>query len=106
MPNIISSSKNPTVTRLTTGSGLTYTTPANCTLLKIKMVGGGGGAQGDGSRNPGAGGGAGGYIDAIILNPAAGYSYSVGTGGNGGTGTTFSGSNGGSGIIIIEESYA
>lgn len=57
----------------------------------------------------GAGGGSGGYIKAIINNPAATYSYSVGTAGGTGGATTGSGSGvggaGGSGVIIITEFY-
>ena len=54
----------------------------------------------------GAGGGAGGYLEVIISNPAASYTYFVGSGGSGGV-PTF-GTNGGagaSGLIIVEEYY-
>lgn len=53
------------------------------------------------------GGGAGGYIQVIINNPAASYSYGVGSGGSGGSAGTNgqAGGNGGSGVIIVEEFY-
>lgn len=54
----------------------------------------------------GGSGGAGGFIDAWTTGaPSSSYSYSVGSGGSGGTGNCTSGSNGGSGVIIIEEHY-
>lgn len=43
----------PTVQRFTSGTGATYTTPANVAYIKIQMVGGG--AGGAGSGNSGAG---------------------------------------------------
>lgn len=67
----------------------------------------GAGGSGGGNNNnvqSGSGGGAGGYIEAIINNPSTSYSYSIGSGGNGGTGT-IAGGNGATGIIIIEEYY-
>jgi hypothetical protein len=48
----------------------------------------------------GTGGGAGGYIEALISNPALSYSYTVGAGGATGGGA------GGSGVIIVEEYYS
>ncbi|MDD4973553.1 MAG: hypothetical protein PHY93_04340 [Bacteriovorax sp.] len=70
--------------------------------------GGGGGTNGTTSYAYAlSGGGAGGYIDAIITNPALTYGYTVGAGGAGGTAGTsgFVGGAGGSGMIIIEEFY-
>lgn len=63
----------------------------------------GGGAGGGACNNGvmGGGGGAGGYIEAIIRNPASSYSYSVGAGGTAGT----SGQVGGTGVVIVEEYY-
>src|SRR6185312_9972680 len=43
----------PTRQVLTSGTNATYTTPANCRQLRIRMVGGGGGG---GSYNNGSGG--------------------------------------------------
>lgn len=66
--------------------------------------GSGGGIGATGTATAGAGGGAGGYIYAVINNPSATYSYSVGAGGNGGTGYT-NGGAGAAGIIIVTEYY-
>jgi hypothetical protein len=55
----------------------------------------------------GSGGGAGGYIEVIIPNPAATYTYTVGAAGTAGTAGTngVAGGAGGAGIIIVEEYY-
>lgn len=67
------------------------------------------GAGGGGSSSSGAatspGGGAGEYREAIILSPAATYSYGVGAAGTAGTGATTNGGAGGSGVIIVHEYY-
>jgi len=71
-------------------------------------TGGGGGSHNTTINGPnGGGGGAGGYIKAMIVNPNATYSYSVGAGGTGGTAGTSgtAGGAGGSGIIIVTEYY-
>jgi hypothetical protein len=65
--------------------------------------GGGGGASGVGMRS-GTGGGAGAYVEAIITNPSATYSYAVGAAGAAGTGTT-AGAPGGSGYLEVTEFY-
>ncbi len=39
-------------------SGTTYTTPANCAQIRIRMVGGGGGGNGGAGSTPGSAGGA------------------------------------------------
>lgn len=70
--------------------------------------GGGGGAGNNGAdRLPGSGGGAGAYIEAIIPNPSASYSYTVGAGGGGGAAGTlgFAGGAGASGYIEVTEYY-
>ena len=69
--------------------------------------GGGSGLANTASGVSGGGGAAGGYLEAIIVNPSTSYSYSVGVGGSGGgAGTSGStGGAGGSGIIIVEEFY-
>ena len=77
-----------TVTIYTSGSG-TYTTPANCKALYIRMVGGGANGGGSTGITAGGGGGAGGYLEVAISSPSATYTYAVGAaGGN----TTFDGS--------------
>jgi hypothetical protein len=56
----------------------------------------------------GSGGGAGGYVEAKISPVSPTYSYVVGTGGSGGGGSGTcqnKGSNGGDGLIIIEEYF-
>ena len=69
-------------------------------------TGGGGAGAGSQGGSSGFGGGAGGYIQAYIFSPSSTYSYAVGVGGTGGiAGGTANGSNGGSGIIIVEEFY-
>ena len=54
-----------------------------------------------------SGGGAGGYIEAVIKDPSATYTYSVGAGGTAGSAGSsgYVGGVGGSGVIIIEEHY-
>jgi hypothetical protein len=56
----------------------------------------------------GSGGGSGGFIEALITNPSATYSYAVGaTQTSVGAGTTAgaAGGTGASGMIIVEEYY-
>jgi hypothetical protein len=68
---------------------------------------GGGGAGIANGGYSGASGAAGGYVDAIIDNPAASYSYSIGVGGTAGIAGTggSAGGAGGSGYIEITEMY-
>lgn len=61
------------------------------------------GAGGGGARDN-SGGGAGEYVEILIQNPDASYTYTVGAGGTGGTGA-FNGKAGSSGVIIVEEYY-
>lgn len=64
--------------------------------------GGGGGSDGVGTATNGRpSGGAGGYVEKLIISPAATYLYTVGVGGASGTG----GQAGGSGVIIVDEYY-
>lgn len=105
----------PTVQTFTSGTAATYTTPANCQWIRIRMVGGGGGAAGSvataaGTASAGGGGGAGGYVEHIINNPSATYTYTVGNGGaagaaggSGGDGgdTTFSTLTAGGGLKSV-----
>jgi hypothetical protein len=66
-----------TITVLTSGSG-TYTTPANCKALKVRMVGAGGGGGG------GASAAAGGGIGGTGGNTTFGSSFMTANGGGGG----------------------
>ncbi len=86
----------PTVTKLTSGSG-TYTKPAGCTRIVVKMVGGGGGGGGSGtSASAGAGGNGG--STTFGLHTAAGGTGGVGAanaaGGAGGSATIGAGAVG------------
>jgi hypothetical protein len=87
-----------TITKLTSGSG-TYTAPANCTHITVRMWGAGGGGGGvagvTGSGGAAGGGASGGYIESTITSPTS-YSYSIGTGGAGGVAGANTGSAGGS----------
>lgn len=65
---------------------------------------GGGGGGGGAANNAGCGGASGGYVDAIITNPASSYTYSVGAAGAASTGGNVGGA-GGSGIILVTEYY-
>lgn len=69
--------------------------------------GGGGAGSGGGATANGSGGGSGGYVEALIVAPAATYTYTVGAGGAGGTAGTggAAGGNGAAGIIIVDEFY-
>jgi hypothetical protein len=76
----------------TSGSG-TWTCPAGVTSVEVLVVAGGGGGGG-----LGGGGGAGGVVHHTgkSVTPSTGYSYSVGSGGSGGTyNNSASGSAGG-----------
>lgn len=72
---------------------------------------GGGGAGGSiqqtNNVTSGAGGGSGAYVKAQINSPSGTYTYSVGAKGTGGIGGGLfgSGSDGGSGVIIVREYY-
>lgn len=48
---------SPTVQTFTTGTGATYTTPANCKWIRIRLVGGGGGGCGSGTGGAAGGDG-------------------------------------------------
>jgi hypothetical protein len=82
----------PTYQRFLSGSG-TYTTPANCLQIVVRMVGGGGGGGGRTNSGTGGTGGTGGTT-TFALNTAiggsggAGSGVATGNGGNGGTGGT------------------
>jgi hypothetical protein len=70
-------------------------------------AGGGGGSSGNNNDISGAaGGGAGGYINAIISNPSATYSYAIGAGGTGGAAGSVSAAAGGAGAAGVIYVYA
>ena len=88
------------ITYLTSGTALTYTTPANVRALYVECVGGGGGGGGVDGQGAGTGAGAGGgsgggYVAKLITSPSATYTYTVGAGGAGGTAGANNGAAGG-----------
>lgn len=90
LPNaVLANITKPTVQSFTSGTAQTYTTPANCLWIKVRIWGGGGGGGGAAtaavSGGAGGGGGAGGYSELIITSPAATYTYTVGAAANGGS---------------------
>lgn len=75
-----------TYTVLTAASG-TYSTPAGCTCIKVRAVGGGGGGSGSiGTSGAGGVGGAGGTTTFGSANAIGGNGGPSGAGGTGGTG--------------------
>lgn len=77
----------------TSGSGATYTTPANVRQLRIRMVAGGGGGSGYNGSSVGGTGGTTSFNGVTAIGGSGGTTgggASIGTGGAGGTG----GSNG------------
>ncbi len=87
--------KSRTLQKFNSGAG-TYTLPAGCVAIKVRAIGGGGGGGGGvgASNYPAGGGGQGGYGELLIVNPAATYPYSVGSGGVKGADTAPNGVNG------------
>ncbi len=75
----------PTTQVFASGTGATYTTPANCKWIRVRMVGGGGGGAGTGTAGTGNGGNG-------TASTWSGGSLSAG-GGSGGT-TTVGGGGG------------
>lgn len=84
------------------GSGGSSATSGTSGIANTGAGGGGGG--GGPSSGTGSGGAAGGYVNAIITNPAASYAYSLGASGAAGVGTAGGGA-GGIGVVIVEEYY-
>lgn len=68
-------------------------------------TGGGGGGASITSAFGGGGGASGSYVEQLISSPSATYSYSVGSGGAHGIGSSQTGGAGGGGIIIVDEYY-
>lgn len=90
----------PVITRLTTGTGATYTTPAGVKALLVRVQGAGGGSGdatggGAGTTAMSMAAGAGGYVEKFIASPAASYTYTIGAAGAGGDGTGTLGTAGG-----------
>jgi len=93
----------PTRQNLTSGTAATYTTPANCRQLSIRMVGGGGGGAGSGTGSLGGGGNGGDTsFNAVVATHGNGApSSQQGDGGTGGAGTAnlrIKGQAGGAGL--------
>lgn len=86
------------ITLLTSGSGATYSVPANVTALLVEVQGpggGGGGAASTASNSaPAGGGGAGSYASKFYTSLAGSYTYTVGAGGTGGSAGNNAGNNG------------
>lgn len=81
---------NPqTQTILTPANSSPYITPNNCLALLVELYAAGGGGGGvaagaAGTNAIGQGGNGGNYVRALILGPAASYTFAVGSGGAGG----------------------
>lgn len=72
----------PTITKLTSGSGATYTTPVGATYLRIRMVGGGGGGSSTGTSGTFAGQtGADSTFGSSLLTAVGGGGGQIGAGG-------------------------
>lgn len=85
---------------LTTGTSATYTTPDGVRALYIEVMGAGGGGgsiNGAGFTTISSCGAGGGFAKALIRNPAASYTYTIGANGVGGIAgpTANAGSTGG-----------
>jgi|GEM_PF-7056728 len=85
----------PQVTVYTSGSG-TYTVPANCRYLYVKMVGGGGGGAGGNNGGNGTAGGNTTFGSSFLTAGGGGGGYIAANGivGSGGTATIGSGATG------------
>lgn len=85
---------SPTIQTFTSGSSATYTTPANCQWIRIRLVGGGGGGGGSGTGSPVAGG-SGGTTSFSTLSATGGSPGPISTTGGvaGGAGGIGSGGN-------------
>jgi hypothetical protein len=89
----------PTIQKFTSGSG-TYTTPANVSYIRVRMVGGGGGGGGGGNSSNGDGGAGGDSTFGTTLLVAGGGLKGVGAQGGVATGGSASLGTGPVGIAI------
>lgn len=89
------------------GAGQASSTSATGIAGAANTGGGGGGASSSSGTNfvNGAGGGGGESVYLLILSPSATYTYTIGSGGTGGVGTTVTGGAGGTGYIFVIEHY-
>jgi hypothetical protein len=85
-PGPTSESVPPTVQTFTSGSG-TYSSPFDCSYIRVKMIAGGGGGSSGGT---GATGGTTSFADWTCLGGSGGGGASGSGGGNGGSGGGFS----------------
>ncbi len=80
------SSRTPTM-QVFISSG-TWTKPAGCRKIRVRVIGGGGGGGANGGTDGGGGGGGGGYAEEWIdVSGVSTVAVTVGAGGAGGTGT-------------------
>lgn len=75
----------PTISKLTSGTGATYTPPATAVWLRVRMVGGGGGGQGTGTGGVTTGGTVATATTFGALTAGAGGNTGVAGGGTGGS---------------------
>lgn len=77
---------DPTIQKFTSGSG-TYTTPAGCKRIRVRMVGGGGGGGGNGSGAGNGGNGGDTTFGSSFLTAGGGAGGAAGGGGGGAGGS-------------------
>jgi hypothetical protein len=82
-------------------SGVSYTTPANCTSIYVEAVGGGGGGGGNAGSGGGGGGGSGGYCAKnFTVTASTAYTYAIGASGAGGV-SSANGTAGGNTTFVV-----
>lgn len=110
----------PTIQKFTSGTAQTYTTPAGCIYIRVRMVGAGGGGSGSGTGSNGSGGNggsstfgtslltAGGGSGSTASSSLGGQAGAAGTAsiGAGATGTALSGGVGNSGGVAAASGTA
>jgi len=93
-------------------SGTSYTTPAGCNNIFIEMIGGGGGGSGNNRTDTsaatgGGGGGASPYGSVYVaVTPSTSYTYAIGAGGAGLSGTGTATTGGTTSITIGATTYS
>lgn len=94
-----------TTQRFLSGTAQTYTTPANCKSLIIRMIGGGGGSAGNTGTNGGTGGTT--TFNSVNANGGTGGQnpFTGGIGGTGGTGSASLRIAGGDGGQVQDVNY-